>query len=101
MYDRRFGDRELTFEASGALQDASLVMRDRETDSWWSIVTSTAIGGPMAGARLVELPYGERTTWGDWVARHPTSLVLSHRREHEAPDPSDGSLAAAGSVLPH
>ena len=29
--------------------DASLVMRDRETDSWWSIMTSDAIGGELDG----------------------------------------------------
>ncbi len=46
--------------------EASLVMRDRETDSWWSIMTSTAIGGAMAGADLVELPLGEKTTWRSW-----------------------------------
>jgi len=52
-------------------------MRDRETDSWWSIMTGNAIGGKMDGADLVELPYGEKTTWGDWVSRYPQSLVLS------------------------
>lgn len=57
--------------------DASLVMRDRETDSWWSIMTSDAIGGKMEGADLVELPYGEKSTWKDWVARYPDTRVLS------------------------
>lgn len=71
------GDLELSFEASGALLDASLVMRDRETDSWWSIMTSNAIGGELNGADLVELPEGEKTTWGDWRRRHPDTLVLS------------------------
>ena len=56
MYDRELGDRLLSFEASGALWQASLVMRDRETDSWWSIMTSEAIGGELDGADLVELP---------------------------------------------
>ena len=84
MYDREFGDRELNFEASGALWQASLVMRDRETDSWWSIMTSEAIGGELAGADLVELPYGEKATWGEWRARYPDSLVLSvEGRQHE------------------
>ena len=85
MYDREYGDRELNFEASGALWQASLVMRDRETDSWWSIMTSKAIGGELDGADLVELPYGEKTTWGEWRKRYPDSLVLSvEGREHEA-----------------
>lgn len=69
--------RELTFEASGALLDASLVMRDRETDSWWSIMTSDAIGGSLEGAELQELPVSEKTTWGDWKRGHPDTVVLS------------------------
>jgi len=52
-------------------------MRDRETDSWWSIMTSDAIGGELAGADLEELPIGEKIQWGDWVAKHPETLVLS------------------------
>ena len=94
MYDRKFADRELNFEASGALWQASLVMRDRETDSWWSIMTSRAIGGELEGADLVELPYGEKTTWGEWRSRHPDSLVLSvDGREHEAHNPYDEYFA--------
>ena len=57
--------------------EASLVMRDRETDSWWSIMTSDAIGGKLEGVDLVELPYGEKSTWKDWVARYPDTRVLS------------------------
>jgi hypothetical protein len=77
VYGRTIDGRELTFEPSGALLDASLVMRDRETDSWWSIMTSDAIGGALVGAELDELPVSEKTTWGEWRGRHPESLVLS------------------------
>lgn len=90
MYDRRVGERELSFEASGALLDASLVMRDRETDSWWSIMTSDAVGGPLDGTDLVELPVGEKTTWSAWVARHPETTVLSvDGVEHVESNPYD------------
>lgn len=64
---------------------ASLVMRDRETDSWWSIMTSSAIGGTLEGSPLVELPVGEKTQWGDWVARHPNTLLLSVEGEQHDP----------------
>jgi len=78
---------ELNFEASGALMKASLVMRDRETDSWWSIMTSQALAGEMEGAELVELPFGEKTTWGAWRAQHPETEILSvDGREHEPQD---------------
>jgi hypothetical protein len=91
------GDKELNFEASGALMDASLVMRDRETDSWWSIMTSDAIGGELNGADLVELPKGEKTTWKDWRQRHPDTLVLSvGGEEHVENNPYDNYLASEG-----
>ena len=63
VYGRTVGERTLDLEPSGALLSASLVMRDRQTDSWWSIMTSKAIGGPLEGTALPELPVGEKTTW--------------------------------------
>jgi hypothetical protein len=67
---------------------ASLVMRDRETDSWWSIMTSTAVGGQLEGTELIELPLGQKTTWKEWLAGHPDTLVLSvDGREHEEFNP--------------
>jgi len=90
------GDKELNFEASGALKDASLVMRDRETDSWWSIMSSTAIGGNLNGADLVELPVGQKTTWKEWVTAHPDTLVLSvDGREHDPRSPYDDYFASS------
>jgi hypothetical protein len=51
-------------------------MRDRETESWWSIMTNSAIGGPLEGKALVALPFGLRTTWKEWSRLHPETLVL-------------------------
>lgn len=88
VYGRRIGDRDLTFEASGALLQATLVMRDRETDSWWSIITADAIGGPLEGTALTELPVGEKVQWSEWVRRHPQTRVLSiDGVEHVEKDP--------------
>jgi len=89
------GDQLLNFEASGALMDASLVMRDRETDSWWSIMTSDAIGGDLDGADLVELPAGEKVTWKKWRERYPDTLVLSvDGEEHVENNPYDNYFAS-------
>lgn len=75
--------------------DASLVMRDRETDSWWSIMTSDAIGGELDGADLVVLPQGEKATWRDWRKRHPETLVLSvDGAEHIDNNPYDNYFAS-------
>lgn len=77
--------------------DASLVMRDRETDSWWSIMTSDAIGGELDGVELVEFPRGEKVTWKDWRRRHPDTLVLSvDGEEHIENNPYDNYLASEG-----
>ncbi len=94
MYDRRIGDHELSFEPSGALEMASLVMRDRETDSWWSMMQSRAIGGELAGTHLQELPVGEKATWAAWRARYPNTLVLSiDSLEHVDSNPYDSYFA--------
>ena len=70
-------------------------MRDRETDSWWSIMRSSAIGGPLDGAELVELPHGEKTTWAEWRRRHPDTEVLSvGGKEHEPRNPYDGYFSS-------
>lgn len=90
VYGRDVAGRTLDLEASGALLSASLVMRDRQTDSWWSIMTSKAIGGPLLGTLLPELGVGEKTTWGEWRRRHPDTLVLSvDGREHVETNPYD------------
>lgn len=97
VYGREIDGRELEFEASGALMDASLVMRDRQTDSWWSIMTSDAIGGPLEGADLEELPRGTKIRWADWRRSHPDTLVLSvDGREHVDRNPYDNYFASDG-----
>ena len=77
MYDRRYEGKTLAFEASGGLWNAALVMRDRPTDSWWSIITGEAIGGELDGTKLNELPVSEKAQWGDWRKRYPQTRVLS------------------------
>lgn len=97
VYGRLVGDQELNFEASGALLDASLVMRDRETDSWWSIMTSDAIGGDLDGTRLEILPFGEKMMWKEWRRRHPNTQVLSvEGEEHVDNNPYDNYFASDG-----
>ncbi len=65
-------------------------MRDRETDSWWSIMTSKAIGGTLDKKDLVELPVSEKTTWKKWRERYPDTRVLSvDGKEHIENNPYD------------
>lgn len=77
MYRRRYGRTTYTFEPSGGVLWAGLVMQDLETDSYWSLIEGRAIAGPARGRRLEEIPGAEKTTWASWKARHPDSQVLS------------------------
>ncbi len=56
---------------------ASLVMQDKETDSYWSIMTGDAMAGELKGTRLEELSHGTKAQWKDWKAKHPETLILS------------------------
>lgn len=96
MYSREISGTTYTFEASGGLFHASLVMRDRETDSWWSILTNEAIHGPADGETLRPLPGAVKTTFGDWRTRHPDTLVLSvDGAEHRPDSPYDEYFESA------
>ncbi len=96
MYSRQRGEQTYTFEASGGLLNAGLVMRDRETDSYWSIITENAIYGAAAGQRLEQVPGSTKTTWGEWKALHPTTRALSvDGVEHRAESPYDKYFSSA------
>ncbi len=67
------GDTE--FGVSGHLLNSNLVMYDRETESYWPQMLATAMEGPLEAASLVEFPVGW-TTWAQWTAAYPDSVVL-------------------------
>ena len=83
MYGRQYDGKELNFEASGGLIKASLVMQDKQTNTYWSIMTGDAIEGQLKGTRLQEWP-SEKMRWKEWVAKHPHTLVLSVNGIEEA-----------------
>lgn len=65
VWDRRLGDRLLTFELASA-EDTTL--RDVETGSLWRGLTGEAIQGPLAGQQLTFYPstYAFWFGWKDW-----------------------------------
>jgi len=77
VYNRDIEDTTYTFEASGGLVHATLVMQDRETDSHWSIMTHESINGKKKGTKLNELPIGIKTQWKNWKENHPNTLILT------------------------
>jgi Protein of unknown function (DUF3179) len=83
VFDRRVGDRTLTFGVSGQLDFANLIMFDRETTSWWQQLTGRSTNGPLAGAGLVVIP-SEMVSFAEWRTTHPDGLVMS--------EPDDGGF---------
>lgn len=65
VYDRSLDGRVLSFENSGALWRDTLVLRDRETGTYWSAATGLALSGPLAGRRLepVAATYTTAEAW--------------------------------------
>lgn len=95
MYGRQYAGKELRFEPSGGLLHAALVMRDRETGSYWPIMTGRAESGPLAGTRLQELPVGAKMPWEEWKRLHPDTTVLSVEGvEHVENSPYDRYFAS-------
>lgn len=84
MYDREINDSTYSFEASGGLIHATLIMQDRETDSYWSIMTNESIHGKKKGTKLNELPVGVKTQWKNWKENYPGTLVLSVNGEEDS-----------------
>jgi hypothetical protein len=75
-FDRRLGERLLTFGTSGKLYLSDLVMYDRQTESLWSQIEGRAIAGLLAGAELERVPV-QTVSWAQWRQTHPDGWVLS------------------------
>ena len=73
------------FGVSGLLYNSDVLLYDRQTESLWSQIRKQAIAGPLKGQYLQQIPL-EHTSWSDWRARYPHTLVLStdtgYRRDY-------------------
>lgn len=69
------GGRKRTFGVSGLLYNSDVLMYDRETESLWSQIMAQGVTGPASGIQLQPIPI-LHTTWGNWLARHPETVVL-------------------------
>lgn len=95
-------ERVYTFGVSGLLYQSDLLMYDHQTESLWSQIAMEAIAGPVTGAKLAPV-FLEHTTWGEWKAEHPGTLVLStatgHVRNYER-DPYLGYAERSDLMFP-
>ncbi len=93
---------ERSFGVSGLLYNSDVLLYDRETESLWSQILGKAVSGPLGGTGL-ELLATNHTTWRDWRARHPDTVVLSkdtgYRRDYNR-TPYEGYETSANVYFP-
>ena len=75
VFERKVGDRSLTFGTTGKLRNSDLVMYDRATESWWQQFTGEAIVGEFTGTRLKPVP-ARLESFERFAKRHPNGSVL-------------------------
>jgi hypothetical protein len=95
IYDRQYGDKELTFALSGytyydeAVWDGldGFVFWDRETESLWWPLIGRAVSGPLKGVKLLEKDksHWEDTSWDLVKAKYPNAQVLKSGQDFERP----------------
>jgi hypothetical protein len=94
-FDRRLGDRVLTFGTSGSLYRSDLVMYDRQTESLFSQIEGRAIAGVLAGAQLDRVPV-QTITWAQFRDANPDGYVLSRDTGVTTPTPASPTSPEAG-----
>lgn len=95
IYDRQYGDKELTFALSGYTYfDEEVwegmdgfVLWDRETESLWWPLIDRAVSGDLNGVELLEKDKAnwKDTTWKDIKDNYPTAQVLISGQDFERP----------------
>ena len=75
-FESRMDGRPLTFGVSGLLYNSDVLLYDRQTESLWSQLKSSAVTGFYKAKQLKPVPM-QHTTWQHWRKQHPDTLVLS------------------------
>ena len=83
LYDGRAGDEVYRFGTSGLLYRSNKLMYDRTTNTLWEQFTGEPVWGELVGKgiQLDVLPV-VHTTWDEWFAEHPDTLVLDIETGH-------------------
>jgi hypothetical protein len=101
-FSARVAGQTRSFGVSGLLYNSDLLLYDRQSESLWSQVMGKAISGPLRG-EVLDRRVLDHTTWSDWRARHPDTLVLSTRTGHQrdySRDPYPGYATDRGIYFP-
>ena len=83
LYDGRVGEEVYRFGTSGLLYRSNKLMYDRTTNTLWEQFTGEPVWGDLVGSgiQLDVLPV-VHTTWDEWLAEHPDTLVLDIETGH-------------------
>ena len=95
IYERNYGDQELTFALSGytyfdeEVWDGldGFVFWDRETESLWWPLIGKAVSGPLKNVRLIEMDQEKwmDTNWKYVRENYPNAQVLTSGQDFERP----------------
>jgi uncharacterized protein DUF3179 len=84
VYDRAAAGRVLEFQNSGALWRDTLVLRDRQTGTYWSAATGRALDGPLSGETLRPIP-ASIVRAAHWGRAFPASLYMDLDKDTSEP----------------
>lgn len=76
VHDREIQGRVLDFGVSGLLDNSSLLMYDRQTETLWSHFAGEPLHGVLSDAELVSRP-ATIVGFGTWQAEYPDGIVLN------------------------
>ena len=87
MYSTEINGENTEFGTSGMLYRSNKLMYDRATETLWHQFRGEPVVGPLAesGIRLEVFP-NVLTTWGEWLAQHPDTTVISNETGIFSPD---------------
>ena len=78
VWESTVDGRVLTFHLYG-INNQNMLMRDRETGTWWQQSTGEAIQGPLRGRRLASVVHSE-VTFAVFRGENPGGRVPAPRR---------------------
>jgi hypothetical protein len=79
VFNRRVGDRVLTFVSGTSGVGEPLTMRDEQTGSLWSGLAGVALEGTLKGERLTPVP-ATYAFWFAWKDYYPETTVYGEER---------------------
>jgi hypothetical protein len=80
-YKAESNGRAKSFAASPIVYNNNTLLFDRQTNSLWSQAMGQSVAGEASGAALQQIP-AAWTTWDNWKAQYPNTLVMNRNTGH-------------------